>query len=214
MRHVCEKQAGTTLLELLIALVVMTAVALTLFEGLDAGSRYTARSFTETSHGDDVTRTQELLRTLIGRMQPPGPRGGIEVIGTETSLTFAAPIDRTGIRDPLYRVRLERAGNGEELVLSYAHRHLARPGGATPAETTEVQLIDGIAKLSISYWTTDTDRNVVRRDSWTHRNELPERISIDVAFADASRSWPTLVVRPLIDHNFSCSFDVSMKGCR
>lgn len=209
---------GFTLVELLVALTLLGLLMVALFGGLRLGARAWEVSGERLEDTSRLQVIHEFLHTRLSQTYP------LEVTGRagQPRLAFR------GGPDALSFVTLlpEHMGAGvHRLTLRLVERddrlHLAlswRPFAATPdAEANEDEassseerlLLRDIAGLELGYFGALAPREPpVWSESWHDALlRLPQLIRVRVIFpAGDRRSWPVLIVRPMIDPGFAQRF--------
>ncbi len=191
--HARPGEAGFTLLEILVALVVLGLVLVLLGQGVQFGLaawRSQARIAAERGDLDTVDRT---LRTLVARMDPGGQAAEARVQGDGRSLAFTTDL-------PLAAVQLATRHADVSLSVDGAHRlslfwvtHFRNWLGPArvPAQAT---LAEGVDRLEISYWQPPFGGKpggwLAR---WDGRGDPPALIRFRLSFTDPRRHWPDIV---------------------
>jgi len=194
-----DRQAGFTLLEILVALVVLGF----LFVGLSQGTRTgfalwdaQARRIGQTEELDATARTVRSLLTGIPILPVAAadisPRA-IAITGEADRLNFVGDLP-TGL-GATRRADItleERAGR---LILAWTpHRHEA--AGAPPVVPTETELIRGVGHLEIAYFGASPGQMPLWRAQWPGP-QLPLLIRVRLRFAKGDgRQWPDLIAAP------------------
>ncbi len=187
-------ERGFTLLEILVALVVLGFLMLALSQGVQFGLRAwraQARIVTEYGDLDAVDRT---LRTLIGRMDPGSMAEPTLLRGQEHTASFTTEL-------PLVARQLPTRLADVTLALDPAHRlslfwvpHV-RTWIGPPRVPDRADLATGVERIELSYW----PRTGGWATSWNAR-ELPALIRIRLVFPEASHMhWPDIVAAPMRD---------------
>lgn len=187
------RQAGFTLLELLVAIVVFGFILAGMSQGVRYGLRATdrqARTMAENSELDSVDRA---LRRLIERIDPGSARDGPALRGTAGRMTFVSELPAAnGLSDSLADFGLGVDG-ARRLVLRASPRRPGTPFGPSPPPL-DSELVAGVDHIELSYWPRG------RSPSWMNAwaiNELPMLVRLRVVFpAGDSRHWPDIVVAP------------------
>ena len=195
-----HRQAGFTLLEVLVALVVLGF----LMAGLSQGTRFglsawgsQARIIASQSEADAIDR---VLRQLVEQADPGRATVAAGLSGTGNTLSVVS-------RFPLFD-RLKGDGDiqaalgvdaRKRLILrATPYVHATRLGPTPPAE--EFVLLTGVDHLEIAYWGRDSGGSDNSR-SWRSRwqgTDLPDLIRISVVFeASARKRWPPMVAAPM-----------------
>ncbi len=188
-----RRDAGFTLLEILVALVVLSFLML----GLSQGTRFGLQALTaqgrlleERAELDAVDRT---LRRLIERMDPGGPNQAPEIQGGRSALAFTSELPAAAAGAArLADVALMLTGG--RLVLRWTPRLNAVRLGPPPAPQ-EAELLRGVERLEFSYWPATPAEGWV--NAWTE-GSLPELVRIRLVFPRGDRRrWPDIVAAPL-----------------
>jgi general secretion pathway protein J len=200
-----RRQAGFTLVELLVAMTLLAFLSITLFGGLRFGARSWEAVVDSSAERDRIASTQTFLRDRLGQLTRPGPAGPRRLDdegrldGGPERLEFIAPWLSALSLGGLYRFTLwhEDTGNGR-LMLSW------QPAEADPDALEELGdlageriLLDGVAEFSLSYYgAADEDAEPEWLDQWESPGDPPRLVRVDLVFADARRVWPDFVVAP------------------
>ena len=181
------RDAGFTLLELLVGLVVLSFILAGLSQSVRFGLR-AGESQTRQSEGrselDGIDRT---LRRLIEQADPGTPQSGPPLQGGIGTIGFTSELPEAAA-DRHADIALGMDGR-RTLVLRWSpHRHVVQAG--PPPAAHEIALLRGIAGVQIGYW----------KDGWrTQWNEasLPALIRLRILFPPGDpRHWPDIVVAP------------------
>ncbi len=200
-----RRQAGFTLVELLVAMTLLAFLSITLFGGLRFGARSWEAVVDSSAERDHIASTQTFLRDRLGQLTLPGPArsrqsgGDGRLDGGPERVEFTAPWLSALSLGGLYRFTLwhEEAGDGR-LMLSW------QPAEADPDALEELGdlageriLLDGVAEFSLSYYgAPDEDAESEWLDRWESPGAPPRLVRVDLAFADARRVWPVFIVAP------------------
>ncbi len=200
-----RRQAGFTLVELLVAMTLLAFLSITLFGGLRFGARSWEAVVDSSAERDHIASTQTFLRDRLGQLTRPGPAGPRRLDdegrldGGPERLEFIAPWLSALSLGGLYRFTLwhEDTGDGR-LMLSW------QPAEADPDALEELGdlageriLLDGVAEFSLSYYgAPDEDAEPEWLDRWESPGAPPRLVRVDLAFADARRVWPVFIVAP------------------
>jgi len=183
-------EGGFTLLELLVALVVLGFILAGLSQGVRYGLRATdtqARTLADRSELDAVDRA---LRRLIEQMDPGTPRDGAGVRGSVNRLTFVSELPAaSGLATGRVDVALGVDG-GRRLVLRSTPRPAGKPFGPAPLPL-ETELLRDVDHIELAYWPRGPSPQW--RNAWS-ANDLPLMIRLRVVFPPGDRRhWPDIV---------------------
>lgn len=220
-------QQGMTLIEALVALVLLSLLSIGLFTSF----RYGQRTYAQLSRVDlqtrDVLAAQRLLRNVVESAYPfdskaDPPHFGVEGSGDELNITANSPgYSQLGF----YRYRLyttRRADGLEDLMVDYA---IDRSGGPTvdvvamTSERQQEKLLEKIKGLEFAYLPRVKPNTVQLNDTswqstWQQRSN-PGLIKVQVRFPSGDqRQWPELIASPKVTDSASCEFDVVSQACR
>ena len=200
-----RRQAGFTLVELLVAMTLLAFLSVTLFGGLRFGARSWEAVVDGSAERDHIASTQTFLRDRLSQLTVPGSARRRNVIdegrleGGPERMEFIAPWLSALSLGGLYRFTLwhEDTGNGA-LMLSWA------PAEADPDALEELGdlagervLLDGVAAFSLSYYgVADEDDEPEWLEQWEGAGAPPRLVRVELAFTDARLVWPDFVVAP------------------
>ncbi len=178
---------GFTLLELMIALAILSLVVLVLTGGMHFAGRAWEAQERRIDRQDDLGSVQNLLRSMIA--------GGRFFRGDASTLGFVGAMPLALAREGLFDVEL--AVSDHRLVARW--RPHARPGAGNAATETS-ELARGIAGIDIRYYVADSQG---RFGTWSRSVDSlhrPVLVRMTVLFAPGEdRHFPPLVVAPMIE---------------
>ncbi len=183
------RQAGFTLLELLVALTVMGFILIGLASGASFGVRATGSQARLSEGKSDLDAVDRTLRRLIAEADPKAPlRGSSGTIALVSELP-AGP----GLAPQQADIGLGVDGRGR-LILRWTKHFPGQLFGPPPAPQEEV-LLTGLRGIDLSYW------SAAGAGAWTggwNRPTLPSLVRIRIAFPEGDpRHWPDLVIAPM-----------------
>ena len=184
-------EAGFTLLEMLVALVVFGLV----MAGIAQAFRYGFAAISAGSHAiqspEDLAAMDMALRRMIEQAQPDSMKGGPYSLAFTTSLPQGA-----GTVGGLQDVALQ-LGPGGTLVLRYTPHPPGLPLGPVPAPETDI-LATGLTGVSFSYLQTLPGAGPEWSSKWSGKGlPLLVRMHLD----RRGRLWPDLVAAPAAQGN-------------
>lgn len=181
-----KRQAGFTLLELMVALVVFGL----LMAGIVQTMRYGVTAWTAETHAADGSETMAAvdfaLRRLIEQAAPNKFTGRAEGFAFTTVLP-----DGAGLADPLADAALLVTPAG--LVLNWQPHPAGVPLQPPAPPQTEI-LLGGVTGLTASYLTGRPDGSVAWSPAFSGAG-LPLLIRLHLTLADG-QTWPDIVVAP------------------
>ena len=200
-RCAAGRQSGFTLLELLVALLVLGLLMVGLTQGVRAGLTLWGAQSRRIGETGELDAGARILRTLLSGMWVPPPRlvdpeaaRAPESAGHPDRLTFIGDLP-TGLGTSR-RANITLELVQERLVLRWTpHRHELTTAPAP--EPIETELIRGVAHLDIAYWgSSSPDQPAGWQAQWDNFN-IPQLIRVRLAFAkDDRRRWPDLIAAP------------------
>jgi prepilin-type N-terminal cleavage/methylation domain-containing protein len=185
---------GFSLLETLVALVVLAMLTTGLTQGVRAGVRAWQFQKQSLAGRDDLQGTDTLLRGLVARMDPGGASGQPPVIfGSAHNLTFTTTLpqsaDALATREADVTLGVDDAHRLRLLWLPHYRNRI----GPAPLPKQSVLLGD-VDHLDVAYW---KDARTGWLPAWTGP-ALPRLVRIRIAFGEArGRRAPDIVVAPM-----------------
>lgn len=190
---------GFTLLEIVVALVVLGILLVTLTRGVQFGLSAFDRQDRMIRTGGQLEAVDRTLRQLIEQLDPGTGMDAGTVVGTRHALAFRAPLPIRASeppggfrRDDLADLRLSVTAGHRLLLTWLPHRHV-RAVGSSVAPHQET-LLDGVDRIDCDYWSEGTWQSQWRQP------KPPGLVRIRIVFGkDDPRHWPDLVAAPARD---------------
>jgi general secretion pathway protein J len=195
------QQSGFTLLELLVALVVLGFLMVGLTQGVRIGLAMwgaQTRRLGETAELDVGARALRMLLSDIQTPRPSNVGAGAATPNFEASsdkLTFVGDLPTGFGTTRRANITLELVQ--ERLVLLWTpHRHERTTAPEPEPKPTETELIRGVERLEFAYWgAASPDQPAGWQDQ---SGGPPELIRVRLTFPKGDRRrWPDLIVAPL-----------------
>jgi len=213
------RAGGFTLIEVLVALALMSLIGTILIESLRMGGHTWRHVTRKVANIEEITRAQEFLRQRLGTIYPPQPVTDLNsasesFVGEAQKLEFSSPAPASS-DEALVRYQLGlSSSNPENVEIRYRREGTELFSPQAGSWSTE-PLIAHASGLSIQFWEDSTSSSGRWVAHWADAAKLPRLIRIDVRFApNDSRRWPPLYVEPRVDTRASCVFDVVSRRCR
>ncbi len=217
------RRAGFTLLELMIALVLLGLLSAVLFGSLRLAGRSTDSGEAKAEAAASMRLAQDFLRTNLEAQHPLRMRKMLAwpllFAGTRDELHYVSELPARVAGGGLWFYRLAvRADDARApLVLERVVPDLtadAVPGFNDPERNV---LAEGIATLTLGYYGRDPDAATAVapswRDHWDDPQRLPMLIRIDIV-PKRGAPWPTLYVAPREAPEAGCrAWDASRQLC-
>jgi len=195
------RQAGFTLLELLVALVVLGFLMVGLTQGVRAGLTLWDAQTRRIGETGELDAGARILRTLLSGIWVPPPRAAApdaaaatESAGQSDRMTFIGDLPTGLLATRRANMTLELVR--ERLVLRWTpYRHELTAGPAP--EPIETELIRGVERLDLAYWGSPSAGQPAGWQAQWDSPEIPALIRVRLAFAKGDRRhWPDLIAAP------------------
>ena len=203
----CKRRAGGfTLVELLVALVLLGFIAVLMVGGLRFGARAWEAGDARIERIADVQVAQRFLRRQIGAARPlaarqDGQTTAIGFAGDGTRMRLIAPLPAHLALGGLYHITLfvEEQDGHQRLMLVWRLYQSEDDDDVRPAEGQESVLVDDVAAVEFGYLRVDAEDGATEwLDRWEDETGLPALVRVEIAFDDGDgRYWPPLIVAPM-----------------
>lgn len=188
--RVRRKEAGFTLLEVLVALSALGMVLILLTQGVQFGVQAIAMQSDTRDRHSDLEAVDRALRRMVALAdpgifpEPPTMRGTARVLAFTTEL----PLGGAG---PRQNADVAISAEAGRLLLRWTPRRHVEPFGAAPVPV-ETVLLQGVDAVEFAY-----GRAGAWSSSW-RADRLPALVRVRIIFpAGSPRRWPPIVAAPL-----------------
>lgn len=215
-----RSNAGFTLVELLVALLLFSLLSVALFGSIRAGTGAWSRAASLADESDHGLHAQDLLRHLIENAYPlylsdNAKSGHVDFAGNDSSLSFlsVAPMALGNGGRSRINLAVERHDDRVDLLFE-STPELAIVNDKT--EKARKPLLTGATALAFSYFgKTPKDHSTTWQNNWANRAELPRLIRIEAHFqANDEHDWPEFIVVPRIMADVRCVLDQITTSCQ
>lgn len=203
-----SSRSGFTLVELLVAIGVLSLLVLLLAGGVRMAMALFERAEERARLAEDVPLIHLRLRRMLEGMVPlevSSASGRTLVLfeGNPHELFFVGRLPEMA-GGGLWRLQLHRVGteHGRFVLNRYPLESETNP--AVTDGLGESVLLQDVVALNLSYFGSDSSGTPPRWwSTWREAPRLPELVRIEIVFPDRDeRQWPPLSVHPMVDLAF------------
>jgi general secretion pathway protein J len=193
-----RSQSGFTLLELLIAITLLSLLTTMLFAGLRLGTRHVERQSTRLERSAQIPAVQSFLRTQLANAQPllldqTSARKAILFDGRPDGLDFVGVAPESVTIGGLQLFSIE-VNPGAASQLRVRWRLFGVPEVGVGRGAHETVLLDGVARLAFHYYgIVPLGKEPAWHQAWQEIEYLPSLIRLELVFQDGER-MPALTV--------------------
>jgi len=201
-----NKQCGFTLVELIIALTLLSLVMVLSASGFKFGSRVWERVESQSVHIDTLQAVQGFLRSSLShslvrdRLQEDNVNDASEsasllenlFAGGRQHLSYVSYSPQYGVDDYLYQYQLYLDEQTNSLAITYSPYNIK----LSNRDEKPLSIIEGVANIDIKYFSGFYNQgdNTSWSDRWDDVYSLPLLVKINVTFIDETKQWPELVI--------------------
>ena len=202
------RQAGFTLLELLIAMTLLGMILVLLFGGLRLGVRSWDASQKQVDSLNSVRSLESFLRRELSLTYPYAwknvPGRQLAFLGERNKVSFVAQLPSRVGGGGLYliSVALEQRANSQRIVWKHLPVSSQMNDFSALAETSEMVLaaseLSNVEEVWLTYFGRESEGAPPRwLDRWENSTRLPMLIRVQVRLSNNSQ-WPDFVVAPML----------------
>ena len=216
---------GFTMIELMIALVLLALMSAVLFGSLNLAGRSADAGAAKAEATSGMRLAGDYLRTQLAAQHSQRMRKiqdfPLLFGGEADQLRYAAPLPgRVGLGGMwYYRLKLATVAGRQKpsLILERIIPDVNSPDRLDFNDAERSVLADDIKELKIGYYGVNTGGSVddtpTWRDQWDDPQLLPQLIRVDVT-PEKGSAWPTLVIAPREAPEAGCrSWDATRRRC-
>ena len=197
--HDRSKEAGFTLVELLVSLVIIALISLMAATALRTGHRIWERTDAKVSTTAREVGVRRVLRSQIASLLPLQGRVGRQqeqllIEGDKDAFAFVAPLPAYFGRHGLYRIEYRLQNN--QLIFARSVYQLPSDFETRFADMTHEALLENVESIRFSYLLQDSAQGDWI-DTLRRINEPPALVRLEILQTKNQDDWRTLlVVRP------------------
>jgi general secretion pathway protein J len=192
-------QAGFTLLEILVVVVVLGLLMIGLTQGVRAGLSLWGAQSRRVGETAELDAAARILRSLLSAIAAPASAGigagaNTQLKGTGESLIFVGDLP-TGL-GTTQRADITIELSRQRLVLHWTpHRH--ELSSAPAPEPSEIELIRHVDRIDLAYWGSPSPEQTATWQPQWDGAAIPSLIRLRVVFAKGDRRrFPDLIAAP------------------
>ncbi|HWA90948.1 MAG TPA: type II secretion system protein [Rhizomicrobium sp.] len=208
------RDAGFTLLELLVAMTLLAFLSLGLVAGLRFGMAAWNKTQAKNVDANAIRTAERVLTANLARIYPKfltdaTGHGSVDFDGTDRSIAFLSTAPLTG---HIARNQLGAAADGRDTALVLGSVPELARGNA--GGTTQV-LLRHLAAFDFAYFgAAEGEKMPAWHRDWRGQKKLPDLIRLRARFAGAGTvPWPEMILAPRIAADAGCNFDMLGKTC-
>jgi general secretion pathway protein J len=212
-KYATPRQRGLTLLELLIAITLLTFLLVILFGGLFLANRSWDAGTARAERGDEVRLVSQVLRRTLRQIVPvvAQDQTGAHLVfqGEARSVTFTAPLPAQLGPGGLYVITIEFVPEQRDLDLRMSYR-LYRPDTADADQGSDHRILaEHVTEGRFSYFgSVDGQQAPAWTDRWESPLRMPQLIRVEIT--TAAEEWPELTTA--IENNVYSAFINAFPG--
>ncbi len=209
-----ENTAGFTLVELLLAVVLMSILFGLAYGGLHAAGVSAQRGEILLVESGELRTAHQFVRRQLNQLLPlpyavADDINPVRIVfdGDETHIQFVAPMPGyLGDGGPQVQL-LELAGGSDDRVLQFSHALLQGFEQEDLHERDPIVLVEGVETASFEFLMAGINGDInTWVPSWNQREKLPLAVRLNLEFVQSERlRWPELVAGVRVDEQATTS---------
>lgn len=180
-RQAGRGEAGFTLLELLVAITLLSLLLVALSGGVHFAGRAWRMQEERIGRQGDINAVQNVLRQML--------TSGQSFEGDPESLRFVGRLPAALARGGLFDIQLYRSG--DRLVLSWRPHFNGKSAVLPP---NEAGLLEGVVGLDLAYYIVPKGWQAIASD----KSKPMDLVAVKILLSDG-REWPSLMIAPAIN---------------
>ena len=203
MRQTASRRApaGFTLIEVIIALVVLGFILAALAQAFRFGTTAWSLENRLADNAAQLERMDRVLRRLIEQASPPIASDDKPMAGEEHRLTFMTLLPDEPETQPIRHAQVALGvDDRHRLVLRWRPRPNATPLGPLPP-MREIVLAEGVGRIDLAYRANTADGGKWSK-TWTD-STLPALVQIHFVLTTNKHRWPDMAAATMLDTNGS-----------
>lgn len=201
--------AGFTLVELLLAITLMSILLGLTYTGLRAAARSSERGEKLLAAGGELRASHQFLRRQLNQMLPlsfavtdDAEETRIVFLGDSRRISYVAPMPGyLGSGGPQVQLVEVVSGNNNDMVVQFSHALLQGFDQERLFDRDPVILLEGVESAGFEFLGRDEEGELTGwTTSWDQQDILPVAVRLDLEFTEGlNLRWPDLVAGVRID---------------
>ena len=204
-----QRTAGFTLVELLLAITLMSILLGLTYTGLRAATRSSLRGEVLLAAGGELRASHQFIRRQLNQMLPlafaeTDDANAIRIIfeGDANRIQYVAPMPGyLGTGGPqVQRIEVVNGDDGE-MVIQFSHALLQGFEEDRLYDREPVVLLEGVSSAGFEFLAEDEEGELIGwTTSWDQQDTLPVAVRLDLEFTEElNMQWPDLAAGVRVD---------------